>query len=67
MHETLSEVENRLLDQFMKSRRSIKTRINSQKHLQPASEHLGYAHFSNKHLAHGKRHKAALTYGTYRL
>lgn len=66
-HEVLSEVEDRLLDQYMESQRSIQTRIGYQKHPRPESELLDYAHFANKYAAHGERHKADLTYATYSL
>jgi hypothetical protein len=63
----LSEVEDRLLDQYLESQRSIQTRIGFQKHPRPESELLDYAHFANKYAAHGERHKADLTYATYSL
>jgi hypothetical protein len=63
----LSEVEDRLLDQYMESQRSIQTRIGYQKHPQLESELLDYAHFANRYAEHGERHKADLTYATYGL
>ena len=66
-HEVLSEVEDRLLDQYMESQRSIQTRIGYQKHPQLESELLDYAHFANRYAEHGERHKADLTYATYGL
>ena len=66
-HVVLSEVEDRLLHQYMESQRSIQTRIGYQKHPRPESELLDYAHFANKYAAHGERHKADITYATYSL
>jgi hypothetical protein len=66
-HEVLSEVEDRLLDQYMDSQRSIQTRIGFQQHPRQSFELLDYAHFANKYAAHGERHKADLTYATYSL
>jgi hypothetical protein len=66
-HELLSEVEDRLLDQYLESQRSIQTRIGYQKHPRPESELLDYPHFANKYAGHGERHKADLTYATYSL
>ena len=66
-HEVLSEVEDRLLDQYVESQRSIQTRIGFQQHPRQAFELLDYAHFANKYAAHGERHKADLTYATYSL
>jgi hypothetical protein len=66
-HEVLSEVEDRLLDQYVESQRSIKTRIGFQERPRQAFELLDYAHFANKYAAHGERHKADLTYATYSL
>ena len=66
-HEVLSEVEDRLLDQYVESQRSIQTRIGFQQHPRQAFELLDYAHFANKYAAHGERHKADITYATYSL
>ncbi|MGA2048656.1 MAG: DNA-primase RepB domain-containing protein [Terracidiphilus sp.] len=66
-HEVLSEVEDRLLDQYVESQRSIQTRIGFQQHPRQGFELLDYAHFANKYAAHGERHKADLTYATYSL
>jgi hypothetical protein len=66
-HEVLSEVEDRLLEQLQKVRRSIAARIGYQKYPRPASELLDYAHFANLFSAPGERHKADLSYATYSL
>jgi len=66
-HEVLSEVEDRLLDQYVESQRSIQTRIGYQKYPRPASELLEYSHFANLFSASGERHKADLSYATYGL
>ena len=51
-HEVLSEVEDRLLDQYVESQRSIQTRIGFQQHPRQGFELLDYAHFANKYAAH---------------